>query len=200
MFPVTSYHRKHKAQILKNIPVTGLDAEALCEVFHSTFFERFNTCVEGGGLEPIYLPKSSERKHHLIVYSHDYAASALHEIAHWCVAGEERRQQEDYGYWYAPDGRTLEQQKKFEHVEVKPQAYEWMFSVAAGRAFRVSADNLEADVGASDGFRRAIYQQVIGFCRKGLPSRPRAFVEALAQKSQRISPITADHYSLSDLT
>lgn len=189
-----------KAQVLTNMAMTELDAEALCEVFHSTFSERFNTCVEGGGREPIYLPESSERKHHLIIYSHDYAASALHEIAHWCVAGQQRRQLEDYGYWYAPDGRTLEQQKEFEHVEVKPQAFEWMFSVAAGREFRVSADNLEADVGASDSFRQAIYQQVIDFCREGLPPRPRAFVEALARKSQRIVPITADHYSLSDLT
>ncbi len=178
----------------------ALEADALCEIFHHTFFDRFNTRVEGGGGEPIYLPKSDQRPHHLIVYSHDYAASALHEIAHWCVAGEERRLLEDYGYWYAPDGRTLEQQKDFESVEVRPQAFEWMFSMAAARPFRVSADNLEAGVGASDDFRRAIYQQVMEFCRHGLPSRPKAFVEALAERSHCTDPFSAERYSLDDLT
>ena len=52
-----------------------------------------------------------------IVFTHDYFASALHEVAHWCVAGPERRRLTDYGYWYAPDGRTEKQQMEFERVE-----------------------------------------------------------------------------------
>ncbi|MGH1371191.1 MAG: elongation factor P hydroxylase [Cellvibrionaceae bacterium] len=185
---------------LLDSPQVSLGAEALCDVFHQTFWDRFNTRLEGGGSEPIYLPESEQRPYHLIVYSHDYAASALHEIAHWCVAGEQRRLLEDYGYWYAPDGRTQEQQQDFEKVEVRPQAFEWIFSKAAGRAFRVSADNLEAGVGASDNFRQAIFQQVVSFCRHGLPSRPKAFVEALAKRSQVANPLSARLYRLDDLT
>ncbi len=188
------------AQVRFDAYPLALETEALCDVFHQTFFDHFNTRIEGGGSEPVYLPKSSQRPYHLIVFSHDYAASALHEIAHWCVAGERRRLLEDYGYWYAPDGRTLAQQKEFEQVEVRPQAFEWIFSVAAGRRFRVSADNLEAGVDASDRFRQAIYSQVMHFCREGLPSRPRAFVEALAKRSNTADPMAVKGYSLDDLT
>ncbi len=53
-----------------------------------------------------------------------FYASALHEIAHWCIAGENRCQQVDYGYWYEPNGRSEERQFEFEKVEVKPQALE----------------------------------------------------------------------------
>jgi elongation factor P hydroxylase len=79
---------------------------------------------------------------HLLWYREDYFASALHEVAHWCIAGEQRRQQLDFGYWYAPDGRSPEQQGAFEAVEYKPQALEWFFSLACGYRFRLSADNL----------------------------------------------------------
>jgi elongation factor P hydroxylase len=38
-----------------------------------------------------------------------------HSIA-WSIAGEKRRLLPDLGYWYAPDGRTQEQQSLFEQV------------------------------------------------------------------------------------
>ncbi len=53
----------------------------------------------------------------------------------------------DLGYWYAPDGRTHEQQALFEQVEIKPQAIEWLFAQAFGRKFRVSLDNLTGEGG-----------------------------------------------------
>lgn len=61
------------------------------------------------------------------------------------IAGEQRRLLPDLGYWYAPDGRTAEQQALFEQVEIKPQAIEWLFSKAFGRKFRVSLDNLTGE-------------------------------------------------------
>ena len=51
------------------------------------------------------------------------------------IAGPEQRLLDDFGYWYVPDRRTLEQQKQFEQVEVKPQAIEWVLSNAAGYLF-----------------------------------------------------------------
>jgi len=175
--------------------VQVLNAQALEELFHQTFYQRFNTRLEGGGSEPIYRPQSQLCEYDLIVYSHDYAASALHEIAHWCVAGEERRKLEDYGYWYAADGRSIEQQKTFESVEVKPQAFEWMFSVAAARKFRVSADNLEAGVGASENFKQSICEQAQHYCRDGLPERARLYIEALSARSGCDAALVVDRYA-----
>lgn len=60
----------------------------------------------------------------------------MHELAHWCIAGPERRLLADYGYWYEPDGRTEQIQAEFEKVEVKPQAVEWILSASCGFPFK----------------------------------------------------------------
>lgn len=172
----------------------ALGNRELEDVFHQVFEASHRTRLLGGGSEPLYRPAASPEGFHTIIYTRDYAASALHEVAHWCVAGAARRLQEDYGYWYAPDGRTAAQQSLFEQVEVKPQAFEWLFSVAAGRKFRVSADNLEAGLGASETFKDAIYQQVQIYCMQGLPARADAFVRALAERTGLCAPLTPGYY------
>ncbi len=186
--------REPSKPVVEGKSVGPLNHRDLCDVFHECFWDSHQTRVEGGGREPIYRPKSDTQDHHLIVYSHDYGASALHEIAHWCVAGDQRRQLEDYGYWYAPDGRSRKQQIEFEKVEVKPQSFEWMFSVAAGRGFRISADNLEGDVGASESFKEAIYEQTSVYCEQGLPARAEKYLQALAQRSGCQSPRSLSYY------
>ena len=121
-------------------------ASELERTFRDCFFERYATSLEGGGSEPVYLPSSDPaREPHRIVYREDYFASALHEVAHWCLAGAARRALEDYGYWYRPDGRNLAEQEEFERAETRPQAVEWIFSDACGFPFHLSADNLSAD-------------------------------------------------------
>ncbi|NHN36280.1 elongation factor P hydroxylase [Pseudomaricurvus alcaniphilus] len=177
-------------------PVKVLDAGAIEAAFQQVFLQRYQTVLQGNGDEPLYLPASGDSTCHRIIYRHDYAASALHEVAHWCVAGARRRQLEDYGYWYAADGRSSTQQAEFERVEVKPQALEWLFSVAAGRDFKVSADNLAAGLGPSLTFKQAIYQQVLAFCGAGLPRRAAAFVAALARQSGVGEPLNPAHYRL----
>ena len=119
-----------------------LKVEELTAIFNSLFSDSFNTRLEGGADEPLYLPASSSCKHNRLVFCQDYISSALHEVAHWCLAGEKRRNLIDYGYWYHPDGRSRAQQKIFEKVEIRPQALEWIFSVAASHSFTVSTDNL----------------------------------------------------------
>lgn len=104
----------------------------LITIFNDTFLDQFNTKLELGGDEPIYLPADDEHPHHRIIFARGFYASALHEISHWCVAGPERRLLEDFGYWYEPDGRTAEVQAEFEKVEVRPQAYEWILAQSAG--------------------------------------------------------------------
>ncbi|WP_439133697.1 elongation factor P hydroxylase [Pseudomaricurvus sp.] len=172
----------------------ALNHRELESVFHEVFEQSYRTRLVGGGEEPLYQPATTDHDFHQIIYTRDYAASALHEIAHWCVAGTERRKLEDYGYWYAPDGRDEQQQTLFERVEVRPQAMEWIFSIASGRDFRVSADNLEAELGASESFKDAIFQQVQQFCAEGLPPRAHQFAQALAARTGLCTPLAPEYF------
>ncbi|MCG8439844.1 MAG: elongation factor P hydroxylase, partial [Pseudomonadales bacterium] len=113
-----------------------------------------------------------------------YFRSALHEIAHWCVAGDARRQLEDYGYWYAPDGRNAEQQTQFASVEVLPQAYEALFCAACGHDFRVSLDNLKGDGGDERGFAIRVYERAEALLAEGLSERVQRWCNALGQHYQ----------------
>lgn len=151
----------------------------LITVFDRLFRNTYNTVLVGGASEPLYAPSAAAGEPHRIVFTRDYFSSALHEIAHWCIAGEERRLQTDYGYWYAPDGRDGHQQAAFERVEVKPQALERIFSQATGQPFRVSADNLDAAMGASDAFLQALHKQTLRYCAEGLPARADTLVRGL---------------------
>lgn len=155
------------------------EADILCSIFESCFAESMRTRLLGGGEEPLYQPAESRDDYHQIIFRSDYAASALHEVSHWCIAGERRRQQLDYGYWYEPDGRSVAQQRVFESVEARPQALEWLFSVAAGRQFRVSIDNLNGDAVDPFPFQLAVWQAVHRYLANGLPTRAAVFWRAL---------------------
>lgn len=152
----------------------------LIMLFNDLFRETFRTVLVRGGEEPEYLPADSHNELARIVFAHGFYASALHEVSHWCIAGKHRRTLHDYGYWYCPDGRTAEQQKIFEQVEVKPQAIEWLLSVAAGSRFHISVDNLSG-AGACDqqGFAYRVLQQAEAYLANGLPERAQAFFDTL---------------------
>ena len=137
-------------------------AHDLEQLFAETFADQYDTVLCGGAAEPVYVPGSPHR----IFYTRDYFRSALHEVAHWCVAGEARRRQPDYGYWYAPDGRDAAQQRLFEQVEVKPQALEQLFCDACGHPFRVSLDNLDGEAGQGDAFAVAVAAQAAAYRRQ----------------------------------
>ncbi|QFT55637.1 elongation factor P hydroxylase [Microbulbifer sp. THAF38] len=177
-------------------------AEGIVAVFNRCFAapEGLNTRLCGGFSEPYYRPAGDQQDYHQVEFTLDYAASALHEVAHWCVAGEARRQLPDYGYWYAPDGRSAEQQAEFEKVEVKPQALEWIFARACGLRFRVSADNLESGLGPSNSFKEAIWRQVQRYCAEGPNQRARTFAAALAEAFTQPDPLNGDAYHLSELS
>ena len=108
--------------------------------FDQEFADEFATRLQGGAAEPYYQVLTDGSA--VIYFRDDFVASALHEVAHWCLAGRKRRQQDDYGYWYDAK-RDIEAQRRFEAVEVKPQALEWIFSAVIHRPFRVSVDNLD---------------------------------------------------------
>ena len=169
----------------KRLAVEGPDggvkhrASDLCTLFDQQFRVSCQTCLLGAGTEPIYLPADTEHPLHRLVFRLDYFASALHEIAHWCIAGEQRRTQLDYGYWYHEDGRSNLQQMSFEKVEARPQALEWIFAQACSFQFRPSADNLSGAAMDDSGFKQAICVQARRFCRLGLPQRAAQFRLAL---------------------
>ena len=123
------------------------------------WFSHLNVTLVRGDFEPEYFP-ATETEAARIQFAHGFFNSALHEISHWSIAGEQRRLLPDLGYWYAPDGRTAEQQALFEQVEIKPQAIEWLFSKAFGRKFRVSLDNLTGDGGNGATFKDHVYAQL----------------------------------------
>lgn len=155
------------------------DCQDLIRLFSSCFETEFATELVGGAPEPEYVPAGAGRSLHQIIFTRDYFRSALHEVAHWCVAGPERRLLPDFGYWYAPDGRSAEQQGAFEQVEIKPQALEWLFCEAAGHSFCVSLDNLSGEATDSDPFKRRVVEQVETYLRHGIPARPARLVNAL---------------------
>ena len=167
------------------------DCEDLVTLFNRTFKAELRTVLVRGDNEPIYLPATDETDYHQVVFAHGFFASALHEISHWCIAGAERRQQIDYGYWYHPDGRNAEQQRLFELAEVKPQALEWIFAVATGHRFWLSVDNLDGASGDIKLFRQRVVAQVADYLAQGLPPRGEQFLQALLTFYQRPRPTAA---------
>jgi len=161
----------------------------LITLFQNTFFDEYNTRLVKGGDEPIYLPANDNCAYHQIIFARGFYASAFHEIAHWCQAGDKRRLKEDFGYWYIPDGRNEKQQAKFEQVEIIPQAIEWAFNVAARKKFHVSADNLDGFQADTHGFKQKVYEQVLLFIEKGFPLRAQKFIESLASFYQTKLPL-----------
>lgn len=151
----------------------------LITLFNQCFLEKYNTLLVKGNDEPLYLPADEDRPHNMLFFAHGFFASALHETSHWLIAGEQRRKQVDFGYWYVPDGRSAEQQVLFQSVEVKPQAMEWVLSMAAGSRFRVSIDNLNGSESETDAFKEAVYLQVKAYCEKGLSIRADKFRQTL---------------------
>ena len=153
----------------------------LITLFNNCFLQSHNTILAYGKDEPYYLPANQQQSHHTIYFAHGFFNSALHECAHWMIAGKARRQLEDYGYWYEPDGRNAEQQILFQQVEVKPQALEWIFSQATGSKFECSFDNLNAPVEDYEQFKNAVTKQMLHYQQNGLPRRARIFYEALVR-------------------
>lgn len=159
----------------------AIQVDWLMTQFNAWFVHR-NTVLVRGEHEPEYFAATD---HHpaKIVFAHGFFASSLHEISHWCVAGKKRRQLNDFGYWYAPDGRSEQQQAAFEQVEIKPQAIECLLTLMCGKQFRVSQDNLFADFDTSNSrFADDVKQQAIQFWQTGdkLPSDAKLLLKNLA--------------------
>lgn len=156
--------------------------ERVIAVFHRLFRASHRVRVQGGFSEPFYRAPQADREGE-IQFRHDYLNSCLHEIAHWLLAGEARLAQDDFGYWYAPDGRNAEQQAAFYRAEVRPQALEWSMADICGAEFRISADNLAGEAAtqgpALEAFAAKVAEQKANWRRNGYPPRAFRFLDAL---------------------
>ncbi|WP_108447222.1 elongation factor P hydroxylase [Halomonas denitrificans] len=165
--------------------------EDVIALFDGLFQPTFGTRLVRGGDEPLYLPADEASPWHRVIFARGFFASALHEVSHWCIAGARRRELEDYGYWYLPDGRDADQQRQFEAVEVAPQALERLFADACGLPFNVSVDNL-GDVRVDrEGFRARVEARAERYLQEGLPARAAAFRRALAAFYHGGEPLAA---------
>lgn len=170
------------ARAAEPVPHSPPDCDALCALFDELFLASENTRLVRGGDEPVYLPADAGCSAHRIVFRLDYTPSALHEIAHWCIAGAQRRLLPDYGYWYSPDGRDAATQREFERLEARPQALEWLLHEACGMRFRPSIDNLDGAAGDVHAFAAAIAREAAAWCVNGLPPRAARLHAALAAR------------------
>jgi elongation factor P hydroxylase len=135
-----------------------------------------NARLVGGFSEPFYKTAAGSSLAE-VQFTRDYERSALHELAHWCIAGEARRRIDDYGYWYEPDGRTDRQQARFFEVEVKPQALDL--------PFEASVDNLgNTAVDGIDEFKARVDRQCALYAATGLPERAYVIYDCLHQWKQ----------------
>lgn len=157
----------------------AVTASTLVEAFNQEFVD-LRTILVCGADEPLYLPAEGNRLAK-IYFRADYLSSALHEVAHWCIAGRQRRQLVDYGYWYQDENRSLEQQLQFMKIEVKPQALEAIFSQVLGIAFNPSLDNFNDLLTGTEvaQFNQNIIHQCHRYQQEGLPPRARRWVNAL---------------------
>jgi len=144
--------------------------------FNARLSRVHNTVLVGGGHEPLYLPARRGAKA-MIRYTRDYARSALHELAHWALAGPSRLDLEDYGLWYVPPPRTPAHQAAFFAAERRVQAVESLFCGACGLPFCVSADNFGSEL---DEFASRVAESAQSM-RPHLAQRPRQILRLLQQ-------------------
>ncbi len=187
------------------------DASILEQVFAGCFAEQYRTRLVGGAVEPLYVPGQATRvgvsslqdhdSDSVLHYREDFFASALHEVAHWCIAGAARRRQVDFGYWYTPEDRDWVAQQKFQQVETKPQALEWLFSRACGYRFQLSFDNPDqAGAPAAESFAAAVLARARQWQREGLPLRAERFYSRLGRAFGRCCPVAELDLRLAELT
>ncbi len=158
-----------------NRPVTDV---LIAGCFNANFGRPYNVQLIGGAQEPLYRAADGDRSA-TIRYTRDYARSALHEIAHWCLAGAARRRLVDYGYRYAPPPRNAPAQWAFCTAEVAVQALEQRFCQACGVRFSVSLDNLDGAPELMVEFSVRVAARARELCRGKMTSRANRMVELL---------------------
>jgi elongation factor P hydroxylase len=152
------------------------DHREIARRFNATAGRRHGAVLIGGAREPLYVPARGTAPAE-IHYTLDYAQSALHELAHWCIAGRARRALPDYGYWYEPPPREPAARAAFFAVESRVQGLELLLARAAGIRFHVSVDDPGSDPGD---FAASVQAAACAWLARGFPARTRDVFAALA--------------------
>ncbi len=160
--------------------MTDAAATRIARAFNGAFGASHRTLLFGGGAEPLYVPADAQQPAR-IVFTRDYAASALHEAAHWCLAGAARRRLPDYGYAYVPGPRTAPQREAFFAAECDVQALEALFADVCAVRFVVSADDFAAPHEELAAFERRVLARLADRRRTGLAGRAAVFRNALVE-------------------
>ena len=121
-----------------------MNSETISDLFNNAFEKKYRVRLIGGAAEPIYLPPTN-KKTGAICFRDDFMSSALHEVAHWCLAGRDRRKMVDFGYEYISPPRDENAQKAFLQAERRVQGLERLFSELCCVPFSPSLDNLDCD-------------------------------------------------------
>lgn len=157
----------------------SITCSRLIQLFNTAFSDS-SVLLESGGTEPVYYPQKQDNPAR-IIFREDFLRSALHEISHWCIAGNERRKKIDYGYWYRPDGRNKSEQQEFMTVEAKPQALEKILSEALDIEFQPSLDNLTGEATDKQFFENNINIEYDRYLHSGLPVRARRLMNCFKE-------------------
>ena len=148
-----------------------MELEFLTKTFHTLFAESDDpTILLGNAKEPVYLPKNSSNPYNRIYYRDNFLSSALHEICHWTIAGQARRQIVDFGYWYTDQRGSQRMQKSFLKVEIVPQALEWILTSSLDQPFFVSLDSF-GDSELLPDFRKSVRDKALTFYNGRKPPR-----------------------------
>lgn len=159
--------------------------EELAALFNMVFEGSEQTVLIATDDEPHYLPKGDDRLDYRIFYTRDSYTSLMHEVAHWCRAGVDRRQLPDYGYWYQAGNRLPPAQQLYVQSESKTQALEWIFCVAAGLRLQIIPENQPHSFEPSPEFKRSIYDAALNYLRRGLSDRSERFKQTLLSHYQK---------------
>ena len=168
-------------------PAPGALATEIARVFDCVFGASHNAVMTGGAEEPLYVPASGGAPA-MLFFTRDHAASALHEAAHWCIAGRGRRERVDYGYRYVLPPRTEAQRAAFFAAEVAVQALESVFAACVGLQFRISADDFSATTEERREFSVQVRRRALAVAQHGLPPRAALFADALQARFRRSGP------------
>lgn len=186
--------KKYRFVTYQWVSVEVLQVQWLMGWFAHWFAHRHTILVKGEH-EPEYFA-ATDNEPAKIVFAHGFFASCLHEISHWCIAGKQRRGLNDFGYWYAPDGRDQYQQQQFEQVEIKPQAIECLLTLACNKPFNVSKDNLFADFDTSQStFETDVASQAVKFWQTG--DKLSTDAKALLNQLLKLRPLPLTTFDIS---
>jgi len=158
--------------------MTDAAAVRIIATFNRLFGASHRVTMVGGGAEPLYEPATPTQPAR-VVFTYDYPASALHEAAHWCIAGSARRRRRDYGYAYAPGPREPIARSGFFASECDVQAVEALLAEACGVRFVISADDFAAPPEELEDFERRVRERITLRRVQGLPRRAEQFRDAL---------------------